>query len=112
MIFTKTFKVITPWGPETGFRLGGAQVVIATDKESLNEEMGKILKEKETGILAIPAHMEKWISEKNQKTMKQTKTLLLVRYTFPEQWQFASEADRFTEEMVFRAIGYHLRIKL
>jgi vacuolar-type H+-ATPase subunit F/Vma7 len=109
---TKTFKIISHWGQETGFRLGGAQVTAVSNKEGLNSEIEQILKEKAVGILAIPRDMEDWLSEKNKKALKQSLFPLLARYTFPQKWSLATEAELFTEEMVFRAMGFHIRIKV
>lgn len=109
---TKAFKIISHWGQETGFRLGGAQVTAVATPEAFNQEIEGILKEGETGILTIPKDMEDWLSEKNRKSLKRAMTPLLARYTYPEEWRLAPEADQFTEEMVFRAIGFHIRIKL
>lgn len=92
--------------------MGGAKVTAVSNKEALNREIEETLEEKEVGILAIPEDMEGWISEKNKKALKREKSLLLSRYTYPEQWGLAPEALQFTDEMVFRAIGYHIRIKL
>lgn len=109
---TKIFKVISHWGQEAGFRLGGAQVSAVSGKEGLNAEIERVLEEKAVGILAIPKDMEDWISDKNRKALKQSQFPLLARYTFPEKWSLAPEAELFTEEMVFRAIGFHIRIRI
>lgn len=109
---TKNFKIISRWGEETGFRLGGAQVAAVATPEALNKEIEDILEKREVGILAIPRDMEGWISEQNKKNLKRALTPLLARYSYPEEWRLAPEAEQFTEEMVFRAIGFHIRIKL
>ncbi len=112
MSLPRTFKVLSHEGQETGFRLGGAQVVVIQDQQAMNKEIEQTLETKEVGILAIPEDMEGWITEKSRKALKRAKMPLLARYTYPAKWKPAPEADKFTEGMVFRSIGYHMRIKL
>ena len=112
MSLPRTFKALSHEGQETGFRLGGAQVAVIPDKAALNKEIEQVLEEKGVGILAIPEDMEDWITEKNRKALKRAKMPLLARYAYPAKWEPSPEADKFTEGMVFRSIGYHMRIKL
>jgi len=112
MFTTKTLKVICMWGQELGFRLGGAEVSTVSDRESFNKELARIIFSKDVGILAIPAHMEEWISKGNQKALQRCVTPLLARYTYPDEWSVAPDTDKYTREMSFRAIGFHFRINL
>ncbi|MBI4666308.1 MAG: hypothetical protein HY751_07870 [Nitrospinae bacterium] len=107
-----TIKVVSYWGQEAGFRLAGAEVVPVTGAEALNGEIEKILAEGGVGVLAIPAQMEEWITDRNQKALRKSVTPLLARYEYPGQWRFTGEAEDMADWLTFRAIGYHMRIKL
>ena len=107
-----TIRVIAPWGQETGFRLAGAQVVNALDEKQFNAHVERAIEGRDVGVLAIPAEMEKWLSEKNQKILKKSATPLLARYEYPGEWRYMEESADISEWLTYRAIGYHMRIKL
>jgi hypothetical protein len=37
---------------------------------------------------------------------------LLARYEYPGQWRYLAESADISEWLTYRAIGYHMRIKL
>jgi len=107
-----TMKIIAHWGQETGFRLGGASVVCIANQAELNGEIATVLEEGDAGILAIPVDMEGWISEKNLRALARSVKPLIARYDYPGQWRFFSDASQIADALTYRALGYHLRIKL
>jgi len=107
----KTMKVVCRWGQEAGFRLGGAQTIAVNTPDQLNQALEAAIREKDVGILAMPEEMERWISRHNHAALKRSVLPILARYRYPEIWDVSPEADKYTEEMAFRAIGFHFRIK-
>ncbi|MDH5637692.1 MAG: V-type ATP synthase subunit F [Nitrospinota bacterium] len=107
----RIMKVVCRWGQEAGFRLGGAQASPVNTPDQLNQILERAIREKEVGILAMPEEMEPWISRRNQAALKRSVLPILARYRYPEMWDISPEADKYTEEMAFRAIGFHFRIK-
>ncbi|MDH4184084.1 MAG: V-type ATP synthase subunit F [Nitrospinota bacterium] len=108
---TKILKVICRWGQEAGFRLGGADAMPVNSREQLNDLIGDSIRGKEVGILAIPEEMEAWISRRNMAALKRSVLPILARYRYPQMWDVSPEAEKYTEEMAYRAIGFHFRIK-
>ncbi|MBI5636452.1 MAG: hypothetical protein HZA03_00615 [Nitrospinae bacterium] len=104
--------VVAPWGHDLGFRLGGAHVAIAADREALNKTLARALAEKETGVVALPEQMREWIAEPLRKTLAAAAFPLTVFYRFPGEWAGAEEPADEAAEIIQRAIGYHLKIKL
>ena len=104
--------VVAPWGIDIGFRLGGAQVAVAPDAAALNETLARALAEKETGVIALPEQMRDWISEPLRGILGRTAFPLAVFYRFPGEWAGVEEPADEAAEIVQRAIGYRLKIKL
>ncbi|MDH5677420.1 MAG: V-type ATP synthase subunit F [Nitrospinota bacterium] len=107
----RIMRVVCRWGQEAGFRLGGAQAVAINTPEQLNKILEQAIREKEVGILAMPEEMEPWISRRNLASLKRSVLPILARYRYPEMWNVSPEAEKYTEQMAFRAIGFHFRIK-
>jgi len=111
MSLTKTFQVVCRWGQEAGFRLAGAPARPVNTPEELNLIVEQAIREKDVGILAVPEEMEPWITRRNMAALKRAVLPILARYHYPEMWDVSPEADKYTEDMAFRAIGFHFRIK-
>lgn len=107
-----SFLVIAPWGQDIGFRLGGARVRIVPDAESLNAELEREIEKKETGVIALPETMRDWISVKNRGSIAKKVFPLLAFYHFPEKWAAPEEPAEDVAEIVQRAMGYRLNIRL
>lgn len=104
--------IVAPWGDDIGFRLGGARVAIAATPETLNETLTRALAEKETGVVALPERMREWISDPVRKALGQTTFPITVFYHFPGEWPGGEDTDGEAAEIIQRAIGYRLKIKL
>ncbi|MBI5814337.1 MAG: hypothetical protein HZB29_01860 [Nitrospinae bacterium] len=109
---TLTMRILAHWGQETGFRLGGASVVNVANAAALNREISQAINEGDVGILAIPLDLERWISEKNLRALARNPKPLLARYDYPGQWRFFADAAQIADALTYRALGYHMRIKL
>ena len=104
--------IVAPWGSDIGFRLGGAHVAMAATAEELNETLARALAEKETGVLALPEQMREWISEPLRKALGQAAFPITVFYRLSGEWTGAEEQAGEAAEIIQRAIGYRLKIKL
>ncbi len=104
--------VVAPWGTDVGFRLGGAPVVLAATPAALNETLAEVLAENETGVVALPEQLREWISEPVRKALEQAVFPITVFYRFPGEWPGREEPADEADEIVQRAIGYRLKIKL
>lgn len=104
--------IVAPWGHDTGFRLGGALVAIAASPEALNERLTRALAEQETGVVALPEQMREWISGPLRKALSQATFPITVFYRFPGEWAGGVEPAGEAAEIIQRAIGYRLKIKL
>ncbi len=104
--------VIAPWGLDLGFRLGGAQVKNVSGEGSLNREIELALKKKEVGILAIPEPMKDWISKLNIKIIDQSMFPVIVYYRLPEDVELVPETEKEVADIIQRAIGFRLKIRL
>ncbi len=104
--------VIAPWGLDLGFRLGGAQVKNVSGEGSLNREIEWAFKKKEVGILAIPEPMKDWFNKPNIKIIDQSMFPVIVYYRLPEDIELVPESEEEVADIVQRAIGFRLKIKL
>ncbi len=108
----KSLLILAPWGQDIGFRLGGTEVKHFTDSDSLNREIEIVLQEGEVGVLALPEGTQTWISENNGKALEKTLFPLIVHYHCPGEWETPMGAEEEVAEIVRRAIGYRLRIRI
>tara|TARA_B100001964_G_scaffold132569_1_gene146422 strand:- start:4529 stop:4879 length:351 start_codon:yes stop_codon:yes gene_type:complete len=104
--------VLAPWGLDLGFRLGGAQVKNVSGKDSLNREIEWVFNKKEVGILAMPEPMKDWINKSNIKIIGQSIFPVIVYYRLPEDIELVPESEEEVADIVQRAIGFRLKIKL
>lgn len=108
----RRFVVITRWGEETGFRLGGATTIPVAGPERFNEELARLIDGGEVGMIGLSMALEEWIDDDNRRRLARSKAPLIARFRYPEAWSQATTAVGETEDIAFRATGFHFRIRL
>lgn len=107
-----SLAVIAPWGLDQGFRLGGASVKTVSNEDSLNRKIELIYQKQDTGILAIPETMKDWINEMNMKIIEKSLFPVIVYYRYPGDEELVPEPEEEVDEVVERAIGFRLKIRM
>jgi len=103
--------VLSPWGADIGFRLGGADVIPVSGSNSLNEAISTAFNNQKIGVLAIPEIMQEMISADNLSIFSKRIFPMVVFYPLAKEWKAQEISESEIEEIVYRAIGYRMRIK-
>jgi vacuolar-type H+-ATPase subunit F/Vma7 len=103
--------VLSPWGADIGFRLGGADVVAISGSNALNGAIANALKSGNIGALAIPEIMEDSISPENRNLLSKRLFPMVVFYPIAKEWKASEVSETEIEEIIYRAVGYRMRIK-
>ena len=103
--------VLSPWGADIGFRLGGADVIAVSGSNTLNEAITTAFKNRKIGVLAIPEMMQDLISTDNLNMLSKRVFPMIVFYPLAKEWKAQEISETEIEEIVYRAIGYRMRIK-
>jgi V/A-type H+-transporting ATPase subunit F len=105
----KRIVVITLTDVEFGFGLTGvSHYVVKKDEAEIT--LRRIIKEPETGLIIVDEHLVRGIKEEKMKEIDRSWNGIIVVLPSPERPEV--DIEDYAVQLIRRAIGYHVRLRL
>ncbi|MEJ2182592.1 MAG: V-type ATP synthase subunit F [Nitrospirota bacterium] len=105
----KKIVFITPPGAKPGFALAGVRQMAVEEKDA-GKALEEAVAEPDTGVVALEERLFRKIGERAVRELQARWEGLITVLPAPERAGIG--AEEYLEELVRRAVGYHVRVEL
>jgi vacuolar-type H+-ATPase subunit F/Vma7 len=109
-------KVLALLGQDlgTGFALAGVEVGIAADSAAARGALDAAIASRAYGIIIVQEELLQGMSEETRKAYAESTVPLIIDVPGEMVWRMVEEAppDDYVAQLIRRAVGYQLNIKL
>lgn len=103
--------VVTDPDTALGFRLAGVEVIEVSTQEEATKQLGRLLKEKETGIVIYNQEYQTALPEKTRAALEESVSPVFYAIPVAEAKCVGELREHYLARLLRRAIGYQLKIK-
>ena len=97
-----------------GFALAGAEVSVAADSAAARTALDAAVASRAYGIIVVQEDLLQGMGEQARKAFAESTVPLIIEVAGEMVWRMAAEAlpDDYVAQLIRRAVGYQLNIKL
>ncbi len=103
--------VLTDADNADGFRLAGADVVVADGPEAARKKLNALLDEDSSGIIAVNEKMMAHIDERTQKKIDSIYRPIVISLPIKERLEVGEDHRAYLARLIRRAIGFDITLR-